>query len=59
MVKKEIVIVAAVIFLCFLPMSLVYAIEAFRADTTNGVKTEVIYWDKQKAYNMSKPFPDT
>jgi len=51
MVKKEIVIVAAVIFLCFLPMSLVYAIEAFRADTTNGVKTEVIYWDKQKAYN--------
>jgi len=49
--KKEKLIVAAVLILSFLPLSLVFAAEAFHADATKGVKTELIYWDKEKAYN--------
>ena len=51
MMKKEKLIVAAVLILSFLPLSLVFAAEAFHADATKGVKTELIYWDKEKAYN--------
>jgi hypothetical protein len=51
MMKKKILIVVAACVLSALSVSLVYAIEAFHADTKNGVKTELIYWDKEKAFN--------
>ncbi|MBW1916106.1 MAG: aryl-sulfate sulfotransferase [Deltaproteobacteria bacterium] len=48
--KNKLLFIAVVFLLSVLPISLVYAVEAFRADTTNGVKTELVYWDKTKAF---------
>ena len=49
--KKKLLIVIAVIILSVIPLSFVYAVEAFHAPTKDGLKTEVTYWDKDKAYN--------
>ena len=43
--KKKIMFVMALTLLVILPLSLVHALEVFRAPT------EVLHWDKTKAYN--------
>ena len=49
--RRMILFITVASFLCLVPLSPLFAAEAFWADATKGVKTELIYWDKDKAFN--------
>ena len=48
---KKLILASVVFLLSVMSLSIVYAIEAFNVDTKNGLKTELIYYNKEKAFN--------